>query len=205
MFEKFLSGNIDNFRQRYEGTYGFFRDEKKKRTLVRLESIGGARCNFVDARGMDYHIMADTQDDMGFEFIPPKSQWYNAKGGAMFTQRLAQRQYSRGVSDRNLTIALLRSERLYPVEVNFNSLSQIYEHPVPTPEALREFQEKKRHSLALSGQFAVCGGRVYVFTEMVGDFKLDGKHISMKLREPDLWRTELTDACKSLQLTAEIS
>ena len=77
MFEKFLSANVESFRQRYEGTYGFYRDEKKKRLLVRLDSISPEECVFVNADGIDFRLRVDTSRDIGFEFLPPKSAWRN--------------------------------------------------------------------------------------------------------------------------------
>jgi hypothetical protein len=85
MFEKFLSQNLESFKQRYEGTFGFYRNEEGKRLLVRLDSITARNCVFKDANGVDYRIRPDSEENIGFEFLPPKSQWYNTVDGAVYT------------------------------------------------------------------------------------------------------------------------
>lgn len=204
MFEKFLSGNVESFRQRYEGTYGFFRDDKKNRTLVRLDSISETRCDFLDADGLNYHINADTAEEMGFEFIPPKSSWYNTPDfGAVFTQRRAQRQFSRGIHSGNLAMFALTSGVTANLGVDFVSLSQIYEKAIPPRQALEKWKEGT--SIAISGQFALSSGNVFLFLDNVGTYKRSGSHFLFKLREPRLWKTEITDALTSLGQTLEIA
>lgn len=204
MFEKFLSVNLESFRQRYEGTYGFFRDDRKRRTLVRLESINNSRCEFVDEDSLDYHLNIDTDEDMGFEFIPPEAKWYNTPNfGAVYTERIVQRQFSRGVTDSNLSIMVLNKGRLTPKMVGFDILSQIYEHAID-PKMLVE-RWKDGDPFAISGQFALDQGRVYLFKEPAGEYRRKDKHLSFKMNEPELWKTELADACRNIGFTSEVS
>jgi hypothetical protein len=204
LFEKFLSANVDSFRQRYEGTYGFYRDEKKKRLLVRLDSISAEECTFVNADGIDFRLRVDTARDIGFEFLPPKSAWYNTEAGAVWTQRLAQRQFSRGVTSKNLEISLLTPDRgLSAMRVDFKTLSSIYERAI-TPALAIEALGKK--SVAISSAFALDqSGVVYLFKEVIGSYKQQDKRLVFKLNEPKNWRTEISDACMAIDFTAEIS
>lgn len=204
MFEKLLSGNIETFRQRYEGTYGFYRDGQNK-LLVRIASVDGGQCTFVDARNLTYHIAPDHPDNVGFEFLPPKSQWYNTARGAMYTQRMALRQWQRGVTGKTIEILLLQDAEMHPLRVDFANLSAIFEHPIRPADALGNLE--KGLSLALSGQFAMSNGHIYVLKQKIGkvNFLRLSKKFVIKLDEPDLWRTEINDAITAMGCSASIS
>lgn len=208
MFEKFLSENAESFRQRYEGTYGFFRSENGKRKLVRLTAIRENRCDFEDADGIPYHIAPDTVRNLGFEFLPPKSQWYNTENGAMLTQRVASRQFQRGISPKNVVItAVGRNGVPQPVQVNFINLASIYDRFVPASLAMEDFIHERANGVAISGQFALTtsGHAVWLFNDMIGAYKRDKRNFKVTLNEPTLWRTEIADALNRLECTAEIS
>lgn len=203
MFEKFTSENIDNFRQRYEGTYGFYRDESKKRLLVKLTEIGSSRCSFVDADGIEFHLNPDTKKDIGFEFLPPRSSWYNTPLGAMYCERVAQRQFSRGITSKNILIYLLASNTLVPQRVDFASLGKIFNSGKPSSlaDAL-----KNGRSYAIATSFALDPhGAIFLFGEAVGMYKQEKNVFKFKLNEPELWKTEITDALRALQCSAEVA
>jgi hypothetical protein len=202
MFEKFLSENIENFRQRYEGTFGFYK-VGNKRLLVKLQEISNQQCHFKDALGMDYTIQPDHPDEVGFEFLPPKSQWYNTKEGAVYTQRIASRQFQRGVTGKTLEIVLLREHMLYPMAVNFKNLQSIYESPLTPKEALPGLDKKQ--SLALSGQFALDAGTVFLLKEPIGGYECKRENFKFHLNERDLWKTEISDAITAMGCSASFS
>lgn len=202
MFEKFLSANVEAFRQRYEGTYGFYRDENKKRLLVRLESIGTAVCAFVDANGIEYRLNTNSERDIGFEFLPPRSAWYNVEEGAYYTQRLAQRQFSRGVTDRNLGVYYLNKDRMWRKEIDFPTLAALYEGAMTPKEAIGRLGNR---SFALSRQFALDRAGVWLLEEKIGTYRKEKDKVFLTLAEPDLWRTELTDAFAAIEHPVEIS
>jgi hypothetical protein len=203
MFEKFLSENIENFRQRYEGTFGFYRADGNKRLLVKLTAVSVSTCNFTDASGTTYNVDPDHPDDVGFEFLPPKSQWYNTPEGAVFTQRVASRQFQRGVTSKTLEIHLLRDQALYPMSVNFKNLQPIYESPTTPRDALKKFGPKC--SLAISGQFALDRGLVFLLKEPIGGYERDGSAFKFNLVERDLWKTEISDAIVAMGCSASFS
>jgi hypothetical protein len=205
MFEKFMSSNAGDFRQRYEGTYGFYRDDKGKRILTQLSGIGEDVCNFVDAKGVDYRLNADSQKDIGFEFIPPKSQYYNTSMGAVLVLRLAARQFQRGISPKNISINQLVEGLFVPVRVGFTILAKVYEQDVSVKEAWAALQAKKTQSCALSNQLAMDTQRVWLFQDCIGSYTQEGTILKIKLNEPTLWSSEVRDACRALEFTAEIS
>lgn len=203
MFEKFLSANVGDFRQRYEGTYGFYRNESKKRMLCRLQEVGNSRCVFVDRDGIEYTLNPDTQRDIGFEFLPPRSQWYNTQRGAVWSQRVAQRQFSRGITGKNVEIFILDAGGLVPTRVDFPILSDIFENTIKPAEAMSTLGDR---SVAISNSFAMDkGGGVFVMREAIGKWTKKDKVFSFKLKEPELWKTEITDAVTALGYSAEIA
>lgn len=205
MFEKFLSGNADNFRQRYEGTYGFYK-VGDKRMLVRLTQISDNRCDFIDEKNIEWNVRADHPDNVGFEFLPPRSQWYNTKDGAMFTHRIANRQFQRGVCGKTLSISVLRGGTMMPARVDFSSLTAIYRDNISVQEALK-LGDEKSYSFAISPLFSLdpYNHQVRLYEEGIGSYSKSGKKFSFKLNEPQLWRTEITDALRAVGYTAEIN
>lgn len=204
MFEKFLSDNVENFAQRYMGTFGFYRDAERRRMLVKLVDVNNTRCDFVDANGITFHVFPDAAQDVGFEFLPPRSSWYNTKEGAMYTERVAQRQFSRGINAKNTMLYLLRDGAPTPVKVDFKNLSAVFEAPEDTSQFISALDKKQ--SFALSPQFALDPlGPVWLYREQVGKFSKKGSHFIFSLNEPSLWKTEITDALKAIGCTAEIA
>lgn len=207
MFEKFLSGNADNFRQRYEGTYGFYRDASGKRILARIDVVGQT-CSFIDSKGVTYTLNPDTQTEIGFLFLPPKAEYHNTRYGAMYVQKIAQRQWQRGICQRNTAIYQLRGGTFSIRPVDFANLSAIYEdESAPSfKEAFRKFKNGEGTSVAISRQFALCTNAVYLFTEVIGYYSfLDNGDVNIVLKDSSLWKTELADAFRELDQKVTIS
>ena len=205
MFEKFLSSNAENFRQRYEGTFGFYR-HKDKRLLVKLTSVSDAVCTFIDAQSVEYKVNADNQSDIGFEFLPPKSKWYNTPDyGALFVQRGAARQWQRGVSQKNVSILTLKNSQLAQMQVSFPVLSNIFEKELEAKNVIHDFIRGTRTSLALSSHFALNGGLVYFLSEHIGEYSIVGERFTFRVKDRELVRTELSDAMAAAGCTAEIN
>jgi hypothetical protein len=145
----------------------------------------------------------DSPREIGFEFLPPKSMWYNTVEGAVFCQRLAMKQFQRGITGKSLEISVAKKGELLPVKINFPILSNIYEKAVSPKDALPVLLKDK--SLAISSQFALDQGVVYLFKEIIGKYEYDAKKDFMfKLNEPDLWRTEIGDAVTAMGCTSTI-
>jgi hypothetical protein len=206
MFEKFLSINAGDFQQRYEGTYGFFRNKDRKRILVQIASVRDGRCNFTDAAGAAYHLEADSLEDQGFEFVPPKAQWYNSPDATYLVRRAAARQFSRGINERNTTIQRISPNGMLQVcNVNFPTLEAIYLKSFPPQEAYAKWKE--RAAVAISGQLAIgtASEKLYLLDKGIGTYRRTDNHFMFKLEEPDLWRTEVSDAIKALGCTVEVA
>jgi hypothetical protein len=204
MFEKFLSANTGDFRQRYEGTFGFYRDEKGKRLLTKLVAIRGDVCVFVDSKGIEYKLYPDAESDIGFEFIPPKAAYYNTTDGAVLVVRQAARQFQRGLSSKNTVIYTLKSALLQS-RVDFPMLEKIHLKAVTPREAYAQWEALP--SVAISKQLACdkASASLFVYENKVGSFTKGKDHFQVLLNEPALWRTEVQDAFKSIGCTVGVN
>lgn len=206
MFEKPLSGSVDSFRQRYEGTYGFWRDDDSgKRLLVQLRAITARKCLFVDQQDIEYELNTDSKGNVGFEFLPPKSQWYNTPSGVYYVERVAARQFQRGVTDANTRVYGFHKDRamLAPQTLSFSLLSNIYEKHEDARQAKKTWVAKA--PLALSKQIALCQDKVFLFSEQIGTYSKEDEKLVFKIKQPDLWATEVRDACRDAGWTAEVT
>jgi hypothetical protein len=209
MFEKFMSENAADFRQRYEGTYGFYRGEDGKKLLAKLVSIRDT-VSFLDSRGMAYSLRPNETDNIGFEFLPPKSGYHNTPKGTLLVTRVPARQFQRGISGKNVTITLLSEVGLSAVRVDFPMLEAIFLTPLGKEEAFKTFKDGGM-ACSISKQLALLKTKgenyVFLYENSIGNFKFDAarNHFSFKLTEPNLWRTEIVDALKGLGCTAEVA
>lgn len=204
MFEKFTQENRRDFATRYEGTYGFFYREGTKKFLTRLEVVGEA-VKFVDAKGVSYELMPDSVEDTGFEFLPPKAGFFNTARGAMFVFRRAQRQFSRGISERNTIIYLLddKAGGLLPMTVDFSNLTAVYESTLTGKDQWERFVSGKLPSVAIGKQFAITRKTVYVLDVKVGKVaEATGKRVKLLLTN-DQFKTELRDNFRNNELEVE--
>lgn len=205
MFEKFLSIDAPNFRQRYLNTYGFFRHEDRKKILVRISSIDNV-VRFVDKDSVDYVLNPDSANDVGFEFLPPKAGWHNTDSGGWLIRRTASRQWQRGICSANTRI---ETPMGHGCQVDFHSLSQIYEKTTTIQQALKRFNADRKYDskhMAISPQFAVNSvtNQVFCFSQAVGSYTLDGEKFKVSLEDKDLWITEITDAFAQANLEMEL-
>jgi hypothetical protein len=207
MFEKFLSANVGDFKQRYEGTFGFYRDEKGKKMLAQLTEIGNHTCTFSDVRGLEYHLNVDAEKDIGFVFLPPKSGYFNTEQGAHLVQRIAARQFQRGVSSKNISITLLNAGGQLPQRVGFPILEKVYEKIVSVKDAVSGYNRGDVPSFALNNQFALDNaGFVWLLAEVIGKWERGNTtKFKLKLHDPVLFRTELSDAFKANNYPYEIN
>lgn len=212
MLEKFSSEGWRDFQQRYEGTFGFYRDEKGKH-LVRLVAVGDTACSFVDAKGIDYILNADTERDIGFDFLPPKSQYFNTKKGAVYVQRIAARQFQRGISPKNIEIYRMADYGLAPEKVGFQVLETIFNSDVATKTALQALLDKKAPSAAISHNIALNSGcsesgttaSLFVLGNPVAMWKLEEGTVNVTMvDEEKLFAVEIADAFKRLGVPVNV-
>lgn len=200
MFEKFVQIEAANFKQRYQGTYGFFKKGDNK-VLVRLEAIrtgdSRAQVDFIDKDSNAYHLYSDSEDDtIGFEFLPPKSQYHNTTTGTFLVKRIPARQYQRGICERNTGIRTVNGRA---VIVTFESLLSLYNDKV---DHLWKFEQVTapeykgdERTFAISSQFAISLDKecLYCLGTEIGMARMRYNKLTIKLNDPSLWFTEITD------------
>lgn len=211
MFEKFTSQDAGDFRQRYQGTYGYFVNDGK-RTLTRLDRINAngtlSTVEFVDRDGLSYLLKPDTdKEGRGFEFLPPKSAYFNTQEGEpLLVSRVPARQYLRGICDRNTQITNLR-DMVEPVD--FGVLIRIFETTITPKQALECALKstKKYRGVAVSPQIAVGidYGAIKLFNQQIGSVNyMKSGLFKIALDNPDLWRQEVVDAFKRADIPMEL-
>lgn len=202
MFEKFTTKDAADFKQRYQGTFGYFRKGEKK-TLVRLEDIvtaGSKQVQFVTKDGIKCYLKPDSDDDtVGFEFIPPKRGYHNTTEGAFLLTRIPARQYLRGICSRNTKILSVYGTQK---AIGFDSLHLLFECPITPKEMwdkiLTQKQGSVERSVALSGQFAVSldHKEIYCLGEPIGKIAEEAGSLTVTLTDPSLWLVEVKDALR---------
>ncbi len=207
MFEKFTARDAADFRQRYLGTYGFFRKGDRK-TLVRLTNIETGNDKVVQFNTKDNEkcfLYPDSEDDtVGFEFIPPKRGYHNTPQGTFLLSRIPARQYLRGICDKNTSIRTVAGQI---VPVGFDTLSALFENNISPIERLlstSKASKTEERSVALSGQFAIsldtqgiyCLGKHIGQVDHVDVLHSMAKSFVVTLTDPSLWTVEITDALK---------
>jgi len=206
MFEKFMSVEANDFRQRYQGTYGYF-THKGKRTLTRLDKIqADGRSSFVefsDRDGLKYLLHPDSEDnDTGFEFLPPKSAYFNTKEGVpLLVTRVPARQYLRGICDRNTQITDMRNNLR---EVGFETLTKLFEDKTDAQRAMAAaiVSDSSGRGVAISPSFAVSFalGSIKCFNQTIGQCQFDKGLFTISLDSQELWGQEITDAFRRAKL-----
>lgn len=213
MFEKFFSSNSGDFRQRYQGTYGFFIDEKKNRFLCTIEEINTDNDKqyvlFRNYLGVPYTLYADVEGEIGFEFIPPRSAFHNTERGTYYVKRSAARQFQRGVSSNNTNIFYLSGGSFRQVGVKFDSLIPIYTKQITEKQAWERFQNKANSSVALSPCFAMIVateredyGSLYLYEQKIAEWtKVNDKYNIKLLKGYHTFLQEVMDAVNRLGMT----
>ena len=203
MFEKFMSTDGRDFRQRYQGSYGFFRDNDKPPLLVKLVEVHHERdpfVRFVDKDDESYILNADAVSYRGFDFIPPRSAWKNtSRYGGVLAARLAQRQWSRGICDGNTSFSIPGQRAL---RVEFGILEALFVTEAPTFEVAYAFMKEQqkegtRVCTALSTNFGLDSkGNVFLFDTMIGSYQEKSGLFTVRLTDDKLFSTEIRDAFK---------
>lgn len=199
MFDKFLSANARDFSQRYQGTYGFFRNKEEKPWLAKITAVEGT-VTFINKAGVPFELAPDRPDDIGFQFIPPRSGYFNTTFGTIYVKRVAARQFQRGISDRNTQLFLLQEDWGFKqLPVNFQWLEAVYDSSITVATAYRKFLEGSLFSVAINNQFAIDKQVVRVYEHEVGSIEeIAPNMLKLNLKDKSLFRTEITDALRGI-------
>lgn len=205
MFEKFTSANANDFRQRYQDTFGFFREEGRDPVLAKVDFVEGI-VSWRDRRGQRYELNPDTKANTGFQFLPPKPGFTNTNEGVVYVKRRAARQFSRGICHRNTVMYLITLHKELKgvvwseVAVNFKYLEMVYEANISKGDAFAAFVKGTVYSFAPSEQFAMSKADLWVYETPIGKVLEVGERVvKLKLNgDPALFRTEISDAFRGV-------
>jgi len=185
MKDSLTSSNYRDFRQRYEGVFGFFSPEGKKPLLVCLLSVEETKVNFMDVLGVSYHV--NVNSGIPFDFLPIERKVVNiANDDILYACRKPARQWQRGVCAANTSIVSLcvPNRRL---GVMFNLVAAVWNTSVPYAIAIQEFLAGMRKNVALDNRFSIIGERVYLYNTPIGSYE------SATLKVISLFKQEISD------------
>jgi hypothetical protein len=125
------SNNVEDFKQRYQGCFGWLSYEGNE-TLVVLTNVSRDRVTFNTAKGKDFFAFVNS--GVQFKFAPIMRGWYTTSVGPVLLQRVAARQYQRGISSANTSCFCLgygSSEQLRPRALTVGILEEVFETQTP--------------------------------------------------------------------------
>jgi hypothetical protein len=161
MLDTLTSRNHQDFRQRYQGTFGWFQTPPPERKIfVQVTDVSSDQVTFTDSKNIPYIVYRDS--GYVFEFLPVMKGWFNTKNNLMYLSRIPARQWHRGISSGNTTVEIFNEGRNIAVPCNMASLSQVFEQAISVEDAA------KRHNFALSRYFAIAGDSLWFQNQRVG-------------------------------------
>lgn len=200
MLETFQSETSRDFRQRYQGSYGYYTvPETNKRLMVYMEEVGDTYTTFVDENRSVYKANVDT--GVIFEFIPISKKLFTHNDGLYLVQRKPARQWTRGITSSNTSIEVVgvgngRALSFEFVEAAFAS------EPENVLQNVNALENRLRKTVALSNTFGVIGTELYVYAELIGSFIPERKEIVL---DTPIFRQELLDLVQRLGIPYKVS
>lgn len=192
MLDTLTSRNHVDFKQRYQSTYGFLLQEKKKH-LVLITRVDGGEVRFVDLDKSEFYAYQDS--DHTFEFIQVTRGWFNTSKGLYYLARVPHKQWHRGISDGNTESYELTDKGCVRRTIDLKILTEIFEKSVGADNAAAQFLEGKRHGFALSKHFALTQQSMYFDNVVVGAVAVNGNDIRITL-DTSIVQQEISDAVR---------
>jgi hypothetical protein len=192
MKDTLTSRNHVDFRQRYQGTFGFLLVDEKK-LLVNIVEVGEKQVVFVDKNKTEYYAYRDGGSI--FEFIQVQRGWFNTLKGVYYLARIPARQWHRGICANNTTIHLLSEDKMRNLPINIHNLATVFETPLETNAAFNQFVDKEQTAFALTKHFAMDRKHLYFDDRTVGDIQTGNATVALGLKT-DIIRQELGDAIR---------
>jgi hypothetical protein len=182
-----------DFRQRYEGTYGFYTTEEGSKLLVVIDSVNEEEVKFRDSKRLSYTALSDR--GLSFEFLSPVKRLFAIGDMVYLIERRPARQFQRGVSANNTRIYKL--DTMAPVPINFNNLAAAFDEDTEVRYKLQLVRMEKglRKTLLLSDMLAFVNGSVYLYKDVIGRLDLANKKVVLS-KNMGMFRQEVLDAIR---------
>lgn len=197
MKDTLTSANHRDFRQRYEGTFGFFSPDGRSPLLVQLDTVEPSRVNFKDKRGTSYHANVDS--GIPFEFIQVQRRVVNfADDDVIYISRKPARMWRRGLCADNTSITNLKTMRR--AALNFATVESAYQNNITYESAVIEFLAGNRKNVAVDDKFSIIGGALYLYDTVIGSYA------DKTVKVSHIFKQEFSDLVrrKVLPITVEI-
>jgi len=197
MREEYKSEEWADFRQRYEGTYGWYeREEGKSPLLVRLDVVRENSLSFVDASGFIYTAIPDKGNN--FQFIPVERGVYNLNNDVVFCQRIPARQWRRGMCQANTAFVSMTGTQKY-TGPSFPLLEQIFNPKPGAKTVLDNFMKSFEGIAALNHTFSIIKNNVHCFNIVIGSYTK-----GQILLDDKLFCQELNDLVRDMHLPIRV-
>ncbi len=146
MYDTLTSKNYEDFRQRYQGSYGWLSVEGQPERIVYISKVSASKVMFNTITDRDFFAFVD--QDVRFKFLPIRRGWYKGHTNRpVLLTRIPARQYCRGISAANTTCSTMSFDnRLLPcalsgelLEAIFNDAQQTIKYSRTEPCVLNKF------------------------------------------------------------------
>jgi hypothetical protein len=194
MIDSPTHANIADFKQRYQGVFGWINPEEN-RSLVYVSNVNTKQVTFKDANGNEFY--ANVGANVDFEFLPVNRAWYKTNKGMFFGQRIPARQWKRGVCTENTQLREVVGVALATTVMTMrwhDAVFSVMQNPT-------NYKKQVDHYLAsatevntpLSKHFAIVHTSLYFFSKVVGT--VDKINLVITLTS-DMVYQELIDVCR---------
>jgi hypothetical protein len=192
MKEQFTSDGYKDFRQRYEGTFGYYTTETNKRLLVQVTEVNPVEMKFVDRNRGDYVALSDKGHV--FEFVAPVKRLFDMRGRVALIIRKPAKQYQRGISASNTQVVLLDTGTV--LAPSFNNLSCAFTDDGFNKQKFAEYVDGKREQVVLSRMIALVRDDVFLYNAIVGTVDRQTKTFKCA----PMFKQEVSDCVRDLAL-----
>ena len=198
LIDTLTAKNYEDFKQRYNGCFGFIELENKKDILCRITGVSMDKVTFDTEGGQGFWAYCD--QDVKFKFFSVTRGWFQSPGQRpVLFMRIPARQFSRGITSGNTSVMQWRLGRVAPIRIGFEELKSLFAPDVQV------FDPKNGSAQLISKHFAVSPfiqgncRELYLFDRVVGT--IDGNKVTIT-HQPV--KQEFFDVCRRKQLPLEI-
>ena len=195
MLVEYKRGTARDFRQRYEGVYGFYPKSNGEDVLVYVSSVDDRVMKFTDAKGAAYTAHAD--QGVTFKFIPLNRKLFIYNKELILANRVPARQWQRGICQGNT--------RMQYVSMMFSDLpisfSTVEAYLAADKDLYKEFATKllTSYSGVLSPFIGWTNGDLYVTNQKIGSIRSDHVEVTN-----EFFIQEIRDCFRDLEIQVPI-
>jgi len=174
MREQYNVSGWNDFRQRYQDTFGWYERDGKPPLLVKLLSVDDSELRFQCKDGMTYHAKPDKGNF--FTFIPVMKGVHYYGNCIVLVRRIPARQYKRGITTDNTAIVDIKTG--LAISPTFELLESIFGDTY-NPN-FEKFVEKLSGDVIFDNIFSIIDNNVHVYEALLGRYYPDTCRIELK-------------------------